>query len=120
MGNLARRFSLEPLLLPIVVAASLWIMLQVARLQFSWKPPSTELNLGWLDFMDNDGGPESACDCVALLRGDAMERGKAKMLTLSKEFRKRVRVPDEFYIHATQDCRFDCSFCSETDSNNAG
>ncbi|XP_075903317.1 beta-1,3-galactosyl-O-glycosyl-glycoprotein beta-1,6-N-acetylglucosaminyltransferase-like [Nelusetta ayraudi] len=100
-----RCISLELLLLLTVVAGALWIVMQVTRHQSSWNP-SNIFNYGWLDYTnDNDGGPELACDCFAVLQGNALETDKAKILTVTKEFRKRVQVPDEIYINATQNCR---------------
>ncbi|XP_075903034.1 beta-1,3-galactosyl-O-glycosyl-glycoprotein beta-1,6-N-acetylglucosaminyltransferase-like [Nelusetta ayraudi] len=86
-----RCISLELLLLLTVVAGALWIVMQVTRHQSSWNP-SNIFNYGWLDDTNDDGGPELACDCFAVLQGNALETDKAKILTVTKEFRKRVQV----------------------------
>lgn len=111
MMKSVRRITLELLLQLAVVVGSLWIVMQVTRHRSAWSP-SNIFNSGWLDYIDNNGGPDSACDCFSVLRGDALEIGKAKILTITKEFRKRSQVPDEFYINVTQNCRFDFEFCS--------
>ncbi|CAL8237860.1 unnamed protein product, partial [Merluccius merluccius] len=57
-----------------------------------------------LEFTD-DGVPEEAFDCTAILKGDRDELDKAKLLSVTKDFRKKVKVNEEYYVTATQDCR---------------
>ncbi|KAM6930686.1 beta-1,3-galactosyl-O-glycosyl-glycoprotein beta-1,6-N-acetylglucosaminyltransferase 3-like [Xenentodon cancila] len=55
--------------------------------------------------MDDDGGPEKACNCTGILQGDPAALEQAKILTITKDFKNRIHLPDEYYINATQDCR---------------
>lgn len=97
------------LLLLLLTAASLWIHLQLTQHQFAWSPSSYIHSTDWSDYRYSDGEPESACNCSAILQGDDKEVEKAQLLSLRGSFQKQVRVPDEFYISATRDCRCDCS-----------
>lgn len=99
------------LLLLSLTPGLLWILMQLSEHQYTWIPSSYILSNSWLSYTDDGGGPESACDCLAILQDDGEEIEKAKLLSLSRSFHKRVQTPDEFYINATQDCRFDCGFC---------
>ncbi|XP_061758104.1 beta-1,3-galactosyl-O-glycosyl-glycoprotein beta-1,6-N-acetylglucosaminyltransferase-like [Nerophis ophidion] len=63
------------------------------------------LRYGWLDYTDEDENPEKVCDCSAILQGEREALERAKLLTLTNDFRKRVNVPEEFYTNATKDCR---------------
>lgn len=101
-----RRLSLPFLLEIAAVLGSLWMLALLCQPQTAWNP-SYIFSYGWLDYAgdDDDGSPESACDCVAILGGDAEEIEKAKLLSLSRDFHKSVQIPDEYYINATQDCR---------------
>lgn len=105
------------LLLLSLATGLLWIFMQLTEQQYAWIPSSYVFSDSWLHYTDDGGGPESACDCLAILQDDDEEIERAKILSLSRSFRKRVRIPDEFYIKATQDCRFDCGFCSKAHSD---
>ncbi|XP_026176704.1 beta-1,3-galactosyl-O-glycosyl-glycoprotein beta-1,6-N-acetylglucosaminyltransferase [Mastacembelus armatus] len=59
----------------------------------------------WLEYSAADGGPENVCNCSAILQGDKEAVDRAKLLLITKDFRKNIHIPDEYYIHATQDCR---------------
>ncbi|XP_028313921.1 beta-1,3-galactosyl-O-glycosyl-glycoprotein beta-1,6-N-acetylglucosaminyltransferase-like [Gouania willdenowi] len=63
------------------------------------------LNYDWLEYTDADGGPERACNCSAILQGDEEAVRQAKILTITKEFRKSIQIPDDFYTSEAQDCR---------------
>lgn len=66
--------------------------------------PTYILRYSWLEYEDADGSPESVCDCSAILQGDMEAVEQAKLLTITKDFKKSVQIPDEYYIHATKDC----------------
>ncbi|KAK5613174.1 hypothetical protein CRENBAI_000275 [Crenichthys baileyi] len=59
----------------------------------------------WLEYNDYDFGPESMCNCSAIQQGDREALKEAKLLTITKYFRKTIQIPDEYYINQTQDCR---------------
>lgn len=58
-----------------------------------------------LDYTD-DNSPENACNCSGIVQGDPKVLEQAKLLIITKEFHKRIQIPDEYYINATQDCRY--------------
>lgn len=99
-----RCLSLQFLLKIAAVLGLLGMLALLRQPRTAWNP-SYIFSYSWLDYTDNGGGPESACDCVAILRGDVEEIEKAKLLTITRDFRRSVRVPDEYYINATRDCR---------------
>ncbi|XP_019733644.1 beta-1,3-galactosyl-O-glycosyl-glycoprotein beta-1,6-N-acetylglucosaminyltransferase [Hippocampus comes] len=75
-------------------------------LKVGWNPtPGILGRYTWLDYDDDDDSPEKACNCSAILRGERQALEQAKLLTLTKDFRKRLSVPDQFYVNATKDCR---------------
>ncbi|XP_070690409.1 beta-1,3-galactosyl-O-glycosyl-glycoprotein beta-1,6-N-acetylglucosaminyltransferase-like [Pempheris klunzingeri] len=95
----------RPLLLTlIVVLGSLW-MLSLLSCSKAGKDPASPLRYRQFEYTDDDGSPEKACNCSAILRGDREALEQAKLLTLTKDFHKSVRIPDEYYINAAQDCR---------------
>ncbi|XP_053726467.1 beta-1,3-galactosyl-O-glycosyl-glycoprotein beta-1,6-N-acetylglucosaminyltransferase isoform X1 [Synchiropus splendidus] len=47
---------------------------------------------------------EKDCSCSAILEGDMEAVAQAKLLTIVTEFRKKIHIPDEYYIKATNDC----------------
>ncbi|KAM8760518.1 beta-1,3-galactosyl-O-glycosyl-glycoprotein beta-1,6-N-acetylglucosaminyltransferase-like [Acanthopagrus schlegelii] len=69
----------------------------------SWNP-SYIMGYSWLEYTNDDGGPEKVCNCSAILRGETGAIEQAKLLTITKDFQKSVQIPDEYYINATQDC----------------
>uniref|UniRef100_A0A3Q3WUZ6 Uncharacterized protein n=1 Tax=Mola mola TaxID=94237 RepID=A0A3Q3WUZ6_MOLML len=77
----------------------------LSRPEAVWDPTTNIFSYSWLDYTDEDGDPEAACNCSAILQGDTEEIEKAALLSLSKAFLETVRIPDEYYINATQDCR---------------
>lgn len=101
-----RHSHLQLLLKFTAGVGSLWTLFLLTQLQTGWSP-SYLFSYGGLDYSE-DGGPASACNCSAILRGDPEEMQKAKLLSITRDFRRSVRVPDEFYINATGDCRHVC------------
>lgn len=87
-----------------VVLGSLWILPLLIRPQTGWDPTYT-LRYSWLEYTDADSSPEKACNCTAIMRGEREAIDQAKILSITKDFRKSVHIPDEYYINATQDCR---------------
>lgn len=87
-----------------VILGSLWMLFFVSRPKTSWNPTYI-LKYSWLEYTDADGGPEKVCNCSAILQGEREAVEQAKLLTITKDFRKSVQIPDEYYINATQDCR---------------
>lgn len=79
-----------------VLLGSMWMFTLVFKAQSRWNP----------SYLLTDGVPESLCNCVEVLRGNADEIEKTKLISIRKDFRKRVRVPDDFYVNATQDCKY--------------
>ncbi|KAM4615897.1 beta-1,3-galactosyl-O-glycosyl-glycoprotein beta-1,6-N-acetylglucosaminyltransferase-like [Polymixia lowei] len=62
-------------------------------------------NYSHLEYTDADGSPEDTSSCSAIMQGDTVAVEKAKILAITKDFKKSVQIPDEYYINATQDCR---------------
>lgn len=84
------------------VLVSLWILLHSPS-ETGWDPIS-RLRYSWLDYTD-DSSPENVCNCSAILQGDVEAAEQAKVLSVTKDFRKKIQIPDEHYINATRDCR---------------
>lgn len=78
----------------VVVLGLLWIIC-IGRPERKWESA----------YILTDGVEESECNCSKVMLGDVDELRKAKLLTLRKDFRQKSRVPDDFYIGATQDCK---------------
>ncbi|XP_004072394.1 beta-1,3-galactosyl-O-glycosyl-glycoprotein beta-1,6-N-acetylglucosaminyltransferase [Oryzias latipes] len=93
-----------PLLLKFFAALlSLWLLSFVSLLKSDWTP-AFKLHYDWLEYTD-DGSPESECNCSSILEGDQEALDQAKLLTLTRAFQKRIKISDEYYINATEDCR---------------
>nr|XP_040052013.1 beta-1,3-galactosyl-O-glycosyl-glycoprotein beta-1,6-N-acetylglucosaminyltransferase-like [Gasterosteus aculeatus aculeatus] len=67
--------------------------------------PIRNRSYSWLNYEAADGGPENQCDCAAILQGDSEALQKAKTLTITKDFQKSIKIPNEYYISASQDCK---------------
>lgn len=102
--RLLRRGQRLRLLKITIVLGSLWILSLLGTK--TGLGPTYSPRYNFLDYTDADSGPEKVCNCSAILQGDTEELEQAKLLTISKDFRKSVRIPDEYYVNATQDCRF--------------
>uniref|UniRef100_A0A3Q3XGL7 Glucosaminyl (N-acetyl) transferase 3, mucin type n=1 Tax=Mola mola TaxID=94237 RepID=A0A3Q3XGL7_MOLML len=104
---LSRRLVSEPELCVelTIVVMSVWMLAILSRPEAVWDPTTNIFSYSWLDYTDEDGDPEAAYNCSAILQGDTEEIEKAALLSLSKAFLETVRIPDEYYINATQDCR---------------
>ncbi|XP_074527410.1 beta-1,3-galactosyl-O-glycosyl-glycoprotein beta-1,6-N-acetylglucosaminyltransferase-like [Halichoeres trimaculatus] len=87
-----------------VIMGLLLVLLAINNPKSGWDP-SYVLRYSWLEYTHKDGGPERVCDCSAILRGDREAVDQAKILTITKDFRKSILVPDDYYINATQDCK---------------
>ncbi|KAM7017595.1 beta-1,3-galactosyl-O-glycosyl-glycoprotein beta-1,6-N-acetylglucosaminyltransferase-like [Tautogolabrus adspersus] len=87
-----------------LVLGSLWIYVLLHHPKSAWDPTYI-LRYSWLEYTDDDGGPEKVCNCSAILHGEREAVEQAKLLTITKDFHKSVQIPDEYYINATQDCR---------------
>ncbi|XP_073322849.1 beta-1,3-galactosyl-O-glycosyl-glycoprotein beta-1,6-N-acetylglucosaminyltransferase-like [Pagrus major] len=85
-----------------VVLGSLWMLLSFTKT--SWNP-TFSLSYSRLEYTDFDGDPEKMCDCSEILRGEREALEQAKLLTITKTFKDSTRIPDEYYINATKDCR---------------
>uniref|UniRef100_A0A3B3CWV5 Glucosaminyl (N-acetyl) transferase 3, mucin type n=1 Tax=Oryzias melastigma TaxID=30732 RepID=A0A3B3CWV5_ORYME len=93
-----------PLVVKIFTALlSLWLLSLVSLLNSKWTP-AFKLHYDWLEYTD-DGSPESECNCSSILEGDQEALDKAKVLTITREFQKRVKIPNEYYVNATKDCK---------------
>ncbi|MEQ2257742.1 hypothetical protein ILYODFUR_037857, partial [Ilyodon furcidens] len=100
-----RKKSWRHLLLVLTVAlGSLWMVFLVLQLDTSW-PLDPIHSQSWLEYKDYDFGPERVCNCSAIQQGDQEALQEAKILTITKHFRKTIQIPDEYYISQTQDCR---------------
>lgn len=98
--QLLRRGQLPRILKITVVLGLVWMLSILSELRTDWSP-----TYSWWEYTDADGGPEKECNCSAILQGEMEALEKAKLLTITKDFRKSVQIPDEYYINATKDCR---------------
>ncbi|AWP07192.1 hypothetical protein SMAX5B_016604 [Scophthalmus maximus] len=87
-----------------LVLGSLWMLSLLTRPKAEWSLTYI-LRYSWLKYTDEDDSPEKVCNCSAILQGEREALEEAKLLAITKEFRKTVRIPDEYYINASQDCR---------------
>ncbi|XP_036383274.1 beta-1,3-galactosyl-O-glycosyl-glycoprotein beta-1,6-N-acetylglucosaminyltransferase-like [Megalops cyprinoides] len=56
----------------------------------------------WLDFTDIE--PEDKCNCTKILQQDPEEIEQAKILSITVDFRKKIRTTDEQFIELARDC----------------
>ncbi|KAM4537227.1 beta-1,3-galactosyl-O-glycosyl-glycoprotein beta-1,6-N-acetylglucosaminyltransferase-like isoform 2-T2 [Odontesthes bonariensis] len=87
-----------------VALGSLWTIFLVCQLNTDWDPVFIH-KYSWLEYTDEDASPEKVCNCSAILQGEQEALEQAKILTITKDFRKSIQIPDEYYNNATQDCR---------------
>lgn len=81
------------------VLVSLWMLILLSRSKAGQNP------FRWLEYRDDDDmGPEKVCNCSAILRGESDAVDEAKILAITKDFRKSAQISDEYYINATRDC----------------
>ena len=80
------------------------MLLMYATSEADWDT-SYKHSYSWLEHTAVDGSPEDNSKCSAILRGDAEALEEAKLLTVTREFKRSVQISDEHYINATQDCR---------------
>ncbi|XP_041855771.1 beta-1,3-galactosyl-O-glycosyl-glycoprotein beta-1,6-N-acetylglucosaminyltransferase-like [Melanotaenia boesemani] len=93
------------LLLKLAIAVgSLSLVFLVSQLNTDWAPGFTH-KYSWLEYTADVGGPEKGCNCSAILQGDWKALERAKILTITKDVRKSIQIPDDYYINATTDCR---------------
>uniref|UniRef100_A0A668APY9 Glucosaminyl (N-acetyl) transferase 3, mucin type n=1 Tax=Myripristis murdjan TaxID=586833 RepID=A0A668APY9_9TELE len=96
---------LQPHLLRVTgILVSLCMLSLLIASSVDWDP-AYRFTYSWLEYTDADGSPEAVCNCSAILQGDDQVLEHTKLLTFTKDFKKRVQIPDEYYINATQDCR---------------
>lgn len=101
--NLPNR-TCKPLLLFMAAVGSLWLITGNNLSRDSWNPPLLLFDL--LNYVDTDRGMASECNCASIWQGDTEEIEKAKLMMLHKELRRSVRISDEDYVNATQDCEY--------------
>ncbi|XP_026199679.1 beta-1,3-galactosyl-O-glycosyl-glycoprotein beta-1,6-N-acetylglucosaminyltransferase [Anabas testudineus] len=91
------------LLKGFVVLGSLWLLFLL-----NWSKTGRDLTYSFrynrLEYTDVDGDPEEECNCYAILKGEREAIEKVKLLTITKDFKKRIHIPNEYYINATEDC----------------
>ncbi len=102
--RLLKRGCLQ-LLLKLTAALGTLCMITLLSWPKSGWDPTYILKYSWLEFTDADGDPENVCNCSAILQGERETLEQAKLLAITKDFRKSVQIPDEYYINATKDCR---------------
>ncbi|XP_038162391.1 beta-1,3-galactosyl-O-glycosyl-glycoprotein beta-1,6-N-acetylglucosaminyltransferase-like [Cyprinodon tularosa] len=101
---LCKKSSRQLLLKLSIALGSVWMLFLVLQPDIS---PTSELvqSNNWLVYRDYDFGPERVCDCSAIRRGQWEALKQAKLLSITRDFRKSIQVPDEYYINETRDCR---------------
>ncbi|KAM4578160.1 beta-1,3-galactosyl-O-glycosyl-glycoprotein beta-1,6-N-acetylglucosaminyltransferase-like isoform 1-T2 [Fundulus diaphanus] len=95
----------QQLLLKLSVVLGSLLLLFLVQQWDSPLPPEPIHSPNWLEYQDNEFGPEGVCNCSAIQRGDLEALQQAKLLTITKDFRKNIYIPDKYYINETQDCR---------------
>lgn len=98
------------LLMVTAALGSLWMFFLLIDLDEEGNLPAYIFRYSWLEYTYDDSGPEKMCNCTAIMQGEKNALEKAKLLTITKKFKKSVHVPDEYYINATQDCRCVASY----------
>ncbi|XP_058491777.1 beta-1,3-galactosyl-O-glycosyl-glycoprotein beta-1,6-N-acetylglucosaminyltransferase-like [Solea solea] len=86
------------------VLAMLWLLAILSCSDEEWDS-NFRLGYRWFEYADDDGSPEATCNCSAILQGDSRAVEQAKILSITRAFRKNVLLSDEHYIKAAQDCR---------------
>lgn len=90
----------------VLVTTLVWMFLGLGPSGMGLDPSNSfSFTHNQLEYSESDGSSEDECDCSAILKGDHDAVEKAKLLTITKGFQKSVKVPDEYYVNATQDCR---------------
>ncbi|KAM4579432.1 beta-1,3-galactosyl-O-glycosyl-glycoprotein beta-1,6-N-acetylglucosaminyltransferase-like [Fundulus diaphanus] len=102
--QLCRKRWRQLLLKLSVVLGSLLLLFLVLQWD-SPLPPEQIHSHSWWEYQDYEFGPERVCNCSAIQRGDLEALQQAKLLTITKDFRKNIHIPDKYYINETQDCR---------------
>ncbi|XP_037536301.1 beta-1,3-galactosyl-O-glycosyl-glycoprotein beta-1,6-N-acetylglucosaminyltransferase [Nematolebias whitei] len=99
-----KRGCLQLLLKLTVALGSLWTLYLVGQLNTAGDLGFIHMHR-WLEYTDDDGGLEKLCNCSAIMQGEKEALEETKLLALTKDFHKKIQIPDEFYINETQDCR---------------
>ncbi|KAM9858390.1 beta-1,3-galactosyl-O-glycosyl-glycoprotein beta-1,6-N-acetylglucosaminyltransferase-like [Aulostomus maculatus] len=86
----------------IFLLGSVWMLSILNYRNVVWK--LTAPAYSWMDYMDEDGGPEKLCNCSRILAGDLEAVDQSKIMTITKTFQKSIKIPDEYYITSTKDC----------------
>ncbi|XP_068167452.1 beta-1,3-galactosyl-O-glycosyl-glycoprotein beta-1,6-N-acetylglucosaminyltransferase-like [Antennarius striatus] len=102
--RLLKRGWLDLLLKLAFILVSLWMLVSLSHIATGWHP-SFILSLRWLEYTDNNGGPEIVCNCSAIFQGELEAIEEAKILAITRDFRKSVQISDDFYINASENCR---------------
>ncbi|XP_029365787.1 beta-1,3-galactosyl-O-glycosyl-glycoprotein beta-1,6-N-acetylglucosaminyltransferase [Echeneis naucrates] len=79
-------------------------MLSLLSFQKEKWDPTYIISYSWLAYTDSDSIPETVCNCSAILQGEREALEQAKLLSVTRDFRKSIHIPDEYYINATMDC----------------
>ncbi|CAL8346269.1 unnamed protein product [Lota lota] len=99
------RHSTYIILRVCAILALLWtVVFVISPSKIYWDPLSS-WHYRWLDYTEYEGNAEDACNCSSLLQGDAHSLEQAKLLSISRDFRKKVLRSHDYYINATRDCR---------------
>lgn len=101
---LLKRVTLKVMLM-LTFAVAFLGMLSIFRYKKGWTK-TFMFSYRWLEITDADGNPEAVCNCSAILQGDNEEIEKAKILGIRQDFQKSIQIPDEYYVNASQDCRY--------------
>ncbi|XP_056447490.1 beta-1,3-galactosyl-O-glycosyl-glycoprotein beta-1,6-N-acetylglucosaminyltransferase-like [Gadus chalcogrammus] len=99
-----RRFT-NVILRVIAIVALLWtVVFVISPTEIEWVPTLSWSNR-WLAYKEYEGNVEDACNCSSLLQGDIDCMENAKLLSISKDFRKKFLRKEDNYINATVNCR---------------
>ena len=99
-----RRLRTNILLRVSAIVALLWtVVFVISPIETEWDPISSWSNR-WQDYKEYEENLEDACNCSSFLQGDIDCIENAKILSISKDFQKKVLRKEDYYINATVDC----------------
>ncbi|CAL8299308.1 unnamed protein product [Lota lota] len=97
-------------ILYVAIMMTLWFIYTTKK-QEKWWLPKQLINhqnshtKGRLEAPRATWEGEDALNCTAVLQGDPGSLKKARWLAQNRDYRRKVKLTDEYYINATQDCR---------------
>ena len=98
-------------ILPVAIVMTLWCIFYTMKTPDKWWVPKPLINQqnstikGRIEALVATWELEDALNCTAVVLGDPGSLKKARSLAKNREYRRKVKLTNEYYIEATQDCR---------------